>query len=101
MLPVNDPVSHPSHYCRGRAEVIDLIEGLPFCRGAAIKYIYRAGFKDPTKELEDLKKAAWNIQREIERYCREHPEQVEEPKVPANSVGSNLGFLARAKRRKD
>ena len=97
----NDPVAHPSHYCRGRAEVIDLIEDLPFCRGAAIKYIYRAGFKDPEKELEDLQKAAWNIQREIERYKRAHPEQVEEPKAMANGVGCQLGLLARAQRRKD
>jgi len=100
-MPENSSVDHPSHYCRGRVEVIDLIEDLPFCRGSAIKYIYRAGFKDPEKELEDLKKAAWNIKREIERYEREHPKQVEKPKAMANGMGSNLGLLARAKRRKD
>ena len=97
----NDPVSHPSHYCRNGVEVIDLIDGLPFCRGAAIKYLFRAGYKDPNKELEDLQKAAWNVQREIERYRREHPEQVEEPKAMANGVGCQLGLLARAQRRKD
>ena len=64
---VNDPVEHPLHYCRNGVELIDIIDSLPYCRGAAIKYIYRAGIKDPTKELEDLRKARWMIEREIAR----------------------------------
>lgn len=63
----NDPVNHPAHYTSGKIEVIDFImdKKLNFCRGNAIKYIVRAGRKDPSKEIEDLEKAAWYIQREI------------------------------------
>ena len=54
----NDPVNKPAHYTDGKIEVIDYIEDkkLGFCLGNAIKYISRAGKKDPTKEVEDLKK---------------------------------------------
>ena len=64
----NDPVNHPSHYTDGKIEVIDYIEdkGLGFCLGNAVKYISRAGKKDPEKEIEDLRKAAWYINRRIE-----------------------------------
>ena len=56
-------------YYKGKVEVIDAIEawGLNFHRGNAVKYIARAGKKDPTKEIEDLKKAEWYIHREIQR----------------------------------
>jgi hypothetical protein len=100
-MPKNDPVNHPLHYCRNGVEVIDLIDGLSFCRGAAIKYLFRAGYKDPDKELEDLQKAAWNVQREIERYKREHPKQVEKPEVSVRPMGVGRGLLAHIQRRKD
>ncbi len=60
---------NPSHYKQGKIEVIDFIEDqkLNFSKGSAIKYICRAGKKDPVKEIEDLKKAEWYIKREIER----------------------------------
>jgi hypothetical protein len=63
----NDPVNHPSHYTDGKIEVIDYIEDkkLGFCLGNAVKYISRAGKKDPTKEVEDLKKALWYVERRI------------------------------------
>lgn len=66
---LNDPVSHPSHYTDGKIEVIDYIEDkkLGFHLGNAVKYISRAGKKDPNKYVEDLKKAVWYINREIER----------------------------------
>lgn len=69
---MNDIVNHPSHYTDGKIEVIDFIEdkGLNFHRGNAVKYIARAGKKDPAKEIEDLKKAAWYINREINRLER-------------------------------
>lgn len=67
---MHDPVEHPAHYTCYKVEVIDLIEGMPFCRGAAIKYIARAGIKDPEKEIEDLRKARWMIDREIKRLQR-------------------------------
>lgn len=60
-------VNHPNHYNSGKIEVIDYIEdqNLGFCLGNAIKYISRAGKKDPTKEIEDLRKACWYIERRI------------------------------------
>lgn len=73
---MNDIVNHPSHYTDGKIEVIDAIEawGLNFHRGNAVKYIARAGKKDPTKEIEDLKKAEWYIHREIQRLekCKKY-----------------------------
>lgn len=65
--PFDDPVKHPSHYTDGKIEVIDFIEDkkLGFCLGNAVKYIARAGKKNPDKEVEDLKKAAWYIDRRI------------------------------------
>ena len=64
----NDPVNHPSHYTDGKIEVIDYIkdQGLGFCLGNSVKYISRSGKKDPEKEIEDLRKAAWYINRRIE-----------------------------------
>lgn len=63
----NDAVNHPSHYTDGNIEVIDFIEdkGFGYCLGNAIKYISRAGKKDPSKEIEDLQKAIWYINRRI------------------------------------
>jgi hypothetical protein len=65
----NDPVSHPAHYTSGGIETIDAIEawGLGFHLGNAVKYISRAGKKDPAKTVEDLKKARWYLDREIGR----------------------------------
>lgn len=63
-----DKINHPQHYIAGRKyEPIDVIEdwGLGFHLGNAVKYLSRAGRKEDA--LEDLKKAAWYIDREIER----------------------------------
>lgn len=68
----SDNVSHPPHYANGwsnGAEVIDLTEHLSFCAGNVVKYVCRAGRKDPDKHVEDLKKARWYLDREIERVC--------------------------------
>ena len=66
---MNDVVNHPSHYTDGKIEVIDFIEdkGLNFHRGNAVKYIARAGKKDPNREIEALQKAVWYLNREIKR----------------------------------
>lgn len=70
---MNDPVNHPSHYTRFKGiEVIQLTEQLNFCRGNAVKYIARAGAKDPASEIQDLEKAIWYIQREIDRLDDEN-----------------------------
>ena len=63
----NDPVNHPSHYTKGKIEVADFIadQKLNFDRGNAVKYVCRAGSKDPEKEVQDLEKAVWYITHEI------------------------------------
>lgn len=70
---VSDPVNHPPHYSAGRVEVIEALEDwrLNFHRGNAVKYIARAGKKDPAKEVEDLEKAIWYLRREVERLKAE------------------------------
>jgi hypothetical protein len=70
----SDNVSHPSHYANGwsnGAEVIDLTEHLSFCAGNVVKYVCRAGRKDPDKYVEDLEKARWYLDREIARVKRQ------------------------------
>jgi len=66
---MNDPVNRPSHYTDGKIEVIEFIEDkkLGFCLGNSVKYIARAGKKDPSKHIEDLEKARWYLDREIEK----------------------------------
>ena len=65
----HDSVSHPAHYTSGQIEVIDFIEDkdLGFHLGNAVKYISRAGRKNPDKTVEDLRKAVWYINRQIQR----------------------------------
>ena len=62
-------VDHPSHY-GGKDnlyEAIKVIEAwdLGFCLGNVVKYLSRAG-KKSDKKLEDLEKAQWYLNREIE-----------------------------------
>ncbi len=66
-------IDHPSYYTTGKIEVIDFIEdqNLPFHLGNAIKYICRAGKKDPAKTEEDLQKAIWYLNRYIEHKVTE------------------------------
>lgn len=72
----NDNINHPSHYTDGKIEVINFIEDkkLNYHRGNVVKYIARAGKKDPAKELEDLKKARWYLDREIKNMEAEENE---------------------------
>ncbi len=61
-------VNHPSHYGGDNIyEAIKVIDAwnLGFALGNTVKYISRAGKKDPNKELEDLKKAMWYLQHRI------------------------------------
>lgn len=67
----HDAVNHPTHYCQGGIECIDAIraslglEGfIAYCRGNIQKYLWRADFKGA--KLEDMKKAAWYLNRAIE-----------------------------------
>lgn len=64
----DEAINHPSHYGGDTPyEAIKVIEAweLDFCLGNTVKYISRAGKKDKSKELEDLEKAAWYLQRKI------------------------------------
>ena len=63
-----EEVNHPDHYLQSTGfEVIDVIEAwdLNFCLGNAVKYIARAGIKNPKKKKQDLEKAVWYIERVI------------------------------------
>lgn len=63
-------VNHPTHYQYGKnneyeaIKVIDAWE-LGFSLGNTVKYISRAGKKNPDKELEDLMKAKWYLEHHI------------------------------------
>lgn len=65
----NDPVHHPGHYTAAKIEVIDFTNAwnLNFNRGSAVKYLCRAGIKNPDKEIEDLRKAIQYTEFEIRR----------------------------------
>jgi hypothetical protein len=64
-------INHPSHYggADNQYEVIKVCEAWELDKDAylfnVVKYVARAGKKDPTKELEDLKKAAFYLNRRI------------------------------------
>ena len=62
---VGSAVEHPFHYNTGRIELIDFIEDqqLGFHLGNAVKYICRAGRKDPVKKKEDIEKSIWYLER--------------------------------------
>ena len=65
-----DPIEHPAHYNSYPVEVIELTEHMNFNRGNVVKYVARAGLKSKDTELEDLKKAQWYLDREIDRITR-------------------------------
>lgn len=86
--PKSDNVNHPKHYNShpSGVECITITEHMTFNVGNAIKYLWRAGLKtiqnnpgagypfsipDRKKHIEDLEKAAWYINREIERKRKE------------------------------
>jgi len=61
----HDPVTNPAHYRQGTLEVIEAIEGLAlgYREGNVLKYLARYRYKNG---VEDLKKAAWYLQRLIQ-----------------------------------
>lgn len=68
--PSPDAVNHPAHYTGhpSGVECIAIVEHMGFCLGNAIKYIWRADLKG--NAVEDLRKARFYIDREIERRQR-------------------------------
>lgn len=67
---MSDAINSPDHYAAGRRfETIEVIEDweLGFNLGNVLKYVSRAGRKGSDARLEDLRKAAWYLAREIEK----------------------------------
>jgi len=69
---MTDNVNHPPHYKKGSIECIDIIEAMltpeefkGYCKGNAIKYIYREDHKDAN--LEDLGKTIWYLTRLLKK----------------------------------
>ena len=83
----NDPVKHPSHYTSGRIEVLDAIEewDLTYGIGNVVKYCARAGKKTDDK-LQDLCKAKFYLDREIDKLQRDRYE-MKEKKVYSDGRG--------------
>jgi len=71
---MNDPVHHPTHYTSHPSgiEVIEITRHENFCIGNALKYILRHKMKG--KPQEDLQKAIWYLNKELESYAPEHQE---------------------------
>lgn len=71
--PLSSAVDHPPHYTShpSGVECITVVEHMGFNVGNAIKYLWRADLKG--NALEDLQKAAWYIQREIDRRTKKEP----------------------------
>ena len=79
--PADDPVNHPSHYTAGhKIEVIQFLEDwmLPFHLANCVKYICRAGRKDPAKTIEDLEKGRWYLDRYISLLKEQEDERAED-----------------------
>jgi Protein of unknwon function (DUF3310). len=72
---MNDNVNHPKHYTShpSGVECIQVTEHYNFNVGNAIKYLWRAGIKleegksNLEKQIEDLEKAKWYAEREVQR----------------------------------
>lgn len=69
--PTHDAVAHPKHYTAhpSGVECIQITEHMGFNLGNAVKYLWRCDLKQDA--IEDLKKARWYIDREIEKRERE------------------------------
>lgn len=68
---IHDSIEHPRHYTFGGIEVIEAIEAwsLGYHLGNVVKYVARAAHKGSF--VEDLRKARWYLDREIERRADE------------------------------
>ena len=69
----NDMVNHPQHYKTGKYECIEVLKEIltheqfvGFCKGNAIKYLWRTGKKEKDKTVEDLEKADFYLKAVID-----------------------------------
>ncbi len=99
----SDPINKASHYNSGKIEVIDALEdwGLDknFCLGNSVKYIARHGKKPGADPIEDLKKAAYYLNREIKKMERARAEEENDQEGPAQ-VDHAEAFRIRDRRSK-
>ena len=86
---MSDPVHNPPHYKSGGIEVIDVIEAfeLGFRLANVVKYVLRAGRKGDA--LEDLEKAAWYLDREIDKLYEQA--ELEERELTQSAIDEGLG----------
>lgn len=73
---MSETVNHPKHYnslparcdgCGKPIECIEVVRHMNFNIGNVLKYLWRAGHKEGSSDIEDMKKAAWYLQDEIKR----------------------------------
>ncbi len=98
----HDPVNSPSHYTVGGIETRDFIaaKNLNWDRGSAVKYIVRAGLKDPAKEAEDIEKAISCLKHDLARLHGQPklPTPVYSCTFPTDPVSVGLRELERVTR---
>jgi hypothetical protein len=78
VLVMTDYINHPRHYTGhpSGVECIQVTEHMNFNLGNVVKYLWRHGEKG--RPVDDLKKAAWYLTREIERLEKDHKRRLEE-----------------------
>lgn len=66
---MSEKVNHPKHYNEHPAgiECIDVVRHMNFNLGNVIKYVWRAGLKEGNSNIQDLEKAKWYLENEIDR----------------------------------
>ncbi len=69
-------IDHPDYYNWFNIECADVIEHFGYNLGAAIKYIWRNGRKDSDTQIDDLKKAIWYLNREINKINKEQQDML-------------------------
>lgn len=71
---MSDPVNHPVHYNSNPSgiECIEAVRHMNFNCGNAIKYIWRNGIKSTDTAVQDLEKAKWYLQDEINRLTNNY-----------------------------
>lgn len=94
---MSDSVNHPAHYTSDPSgvECIEITQYRDFCVGNAIKYLWRAGLKASAdksvlaKEIEDLEKAKWYIDRKIKMLREGGAAYDEKKKISADGLRDN------------
>lgn len=73
-----EKVNHPQHYNRFSIEPIEVIEDweLNFNLGNVVKYVGRLDGKDAP--IQELEKAKWYLEREIERRLKKIQKNMED-----------------------